>query len=109
MNVDLLVQLLEDDYDLIVAWDGEAGVELAARERPDLILMDMSLPKMDGWEATTHIRANPDIAAVPIIAVSANARPEDIDRAIEAGCNAYIAKPIDEDELFDTVEHLLNG
>jgi len=72
-NRDLLVQLLEDDYELLTAADGAAGIELAERERPDLILMDLSLPVIDGWEATQRIKANKVLQNIPIIALTAHA------------------------------------
>ena len=74
LNIDLLVQLLEDDFDLLVARDGQNGVDLARSERPDLILMDMSLPIMDGWEATRQIKADGDLTHIPVIGVSARIR-----------------------------------
>src|SRR5215211_4949891 len=73
LNRDLLVQLLEDEYEIVTAADGAAGVELAGRERPDLILMDLSLPVMDGWEATRRLKAEEVTRAVPIIALTAHA------------------------------------
>ena len=76
-NVDLLVQLLEDDYELVTAGDGAAGIALAESERPDLILMDMSLPVLDGWEATRQIKANPALTNIPIIALTAHAMQGD--------------------------------
>jgi two-component system, cell cycle response regulator DivK len=107
LNVELLVQLLEDEYDLVVASDGAQGVAVAVQERPDLILMDMSLPVMDGWEATRQIKAHPDLAAVPVIGISAHAMSGDADRAREAGCDDYLTKPIDDDLLFAALERWL--
>jgi two-component system, cell cycle response regulator DivK len=107
LNVELLVQLLEDEYDLVVASDGEQGVAVAVQERPDLILMDMSLPVMDGWEATRQIKANPDLGAVPVIGISAHAMSGDADKAREAGCDDYLTKPIDDDRLFAALERWL--
>lgn len=101
LNVELLEQLLEDDYELSVAADGLAGVEMAAAERPDLILMDMSLPEIDGYEATRRIRTNPDLAGVVIIGLSAHAMSGDEAKALEAGCNDYLTKPLDENRLFE--------
>ena len=100
LNRDLLVQLLEEDYELLTATNGAAGVELAERERPDLILMDLSLPVVDGWEATRRIKANPALRHIPIIALTAHAMMGDEDKARAAGCNDYLSKPIDEDLLF---------
>ena len=107
MNRDLLVQLLEDDYELVEAVDGKKGLEAAARERPDLILLDISLPEMDGWQVTRAIRSDEALKHIPIIAVTAHAMAGDEDKAYEQGCNAYLSKPIDEDELLAKVaEHI---
>ena len=107
LNVDLLVQLLEDNYALVIAGDGASGVEKAAREQPDLILMDMSLPVMDGWEATRRIRADRAIEHIPIIALTAHAMQGDEERARGCGCHDYLSKPIDEDLLFEKIRGLL--
>ena len=100
LNRDLLIQLLEDDYELMTAADGGAGVEKAASERPDLILMDLSLPVIDGWEATRRIKANTITAAIPVIAITAHAMSGDEEKARAAGCDDFMTKPIDEDLLF---------
>jgi CheY-like chemotaxis protein len=99
-NLDLLVQLLEDDYTILTAADGAAGIELAERTCPDLILMDLSLPVIDGWEATRRLKANARLQHVPIIALTAHAMSGDEDKAKAAGCDDYLSKPIDEDLLF---------
>jgi len=104
MNRDLLVQLLEDDYELVEATDGKQGLEKAAQEKPDLILLDISLPEMDGWEVARRIRANDELKHIPIIAVTAHAMAGDEEKAYEQGCNDYLPKPIDEDELWAKVE-----
>jgi CheY-like chemotaxis protein len=110
LNRDLLVQLLEDQFDLLTAGDGAMAVELAERCRPDLILMDLSLPSMDGWEATRRIKANRDLAAIPVIALTAHAMQGDEERARECGCDDYLTKPIDEDLLMAKLaEHLSSG
>ena len=106
-NRDLLVQLLEDDYEVITAEDGEAGVTLTEQEHPDLILMDLSLPVVDGWEATQRIKANEALKNIPIIALSSYAMREDEERALKAGCDAYMSKPLDEDLLFEKLRHFL--
>ena len=106
-NRDLLVQLLEEDYELLTATNGAAGVELAERERPYLILMDLSLPVVDGWEATRRIKANPALRHIPIIALTAHAMMGDEDKARAAGCDDYLSKPIDEDLLFEKLGHFL--
>lgn len=95
-NMILIVDVLESlDYDVIQAEDGEKGVSLANSERPDLILMDLSLPKMDGWAATRVIKANDELKQIPIIALTAHAMVGDRERALEAGCDDYLTKPID--------------
>ncbi len=109
LNMDLLVQLLEDDYEVLTATDGAAGVALAKRERPDLILMDLSLPVMDGWEATRRIRTNQALSHIPIIALTAHAMVGDAEGALAAGCDDYLSKPLDEDELFEKLDHFLEG
>jgi two-component system, cell cycle response regulator DivK len=106
-NRDLLVQLLEDDYDLVQAVDGEQGVKAAEREKPDLILMDLGMPVMDGWEATRTIKANGALKHIPVIAVTSHAMVGDEFTAREAGCDDYIAKPVDENELMEKIKKLL--
>src|SRR5216117_3134067 len=90
-NRDLLVQLLEDDYELLTAADGAAGIALAEREQPDLILMDLSLPGVDGWEATRRIKATAGLRSIPIIALTAHAMRGDAERARECGCDDYLS------------------
>lgn len=108
LNVDLLVQLLEDDYELITAGDGVAGVTLAERERPDLILLDMSLPVIDGWEVARRIKSNAGLAHIPIIGLSAHAMSGDVEKALDAGCNDYLTKPLNETLLFEKLDRFLN-
>jgi CheY-like chemotaxis protein len=98
-NRDLIVQLLEDRYEVLIAEDGKAALDLAASERPDLILMDLSLPVLDGWEATRRIKSDPALRAIPIIAVSAHAMRGDDELARECGCDDYLPKPVDEELL----------
>lgn len=98
-NRELVVQLLEDDYEVIEAVNGQEGVELAEQERPDLILMDLSLPVMDGWEATRRLKANDDLFSIPVIALTAHAMAGDEEKALAAGCDDYLVKPLDEEEL----------
>jgi CheY-like chemotaxis protein len=108
LNRDLLTQLLEDDYDLLIAVDGAAGVEMAMAHRPDLILMDLSLPLLDGWEATRCIKANAATAGIPVVAITANAMSGDEERAKAAGCDDFMTKPIDEDLLFAKLRRWLD-
>ncbi len=107
MNLDLLVQLLEDDYALVAARDGLAGVEMAGSEKPDLILMDMSLPVLDGWEATRRIKADAITTGIPVIGLSAHAMDGDSEKALAAGCDAYLTKPIDDELLFQKLTEYL--
>ena len=106
-NRDLLVQLLEEEYQILTASDGAAGIELAERERPDLILMDLSLPVIDGWEATKRIKANQSVRNIPIIALTAHAMRGDAERALQCGCDDYLSKPFDEQVLFRKLADLL--
>jgi CheY-like chemotaxis protein len=96
LNRDMLSRrLTKKGYEIIMAVDGENGVDLALTLKPDLILMDMSLPIMDGWEATRRIKAHPDTRAIPVIALTAHAMEDDRQRALEAGCDDYDTKPIE--------------
>ena len=108
-NLDLMVQLLEDDYQLVSARDGASGVETAARACPDLILMDMSLPVMDGWQATRTLKADPALKHIPVIGLSAHAMDGDYEKAIQAGCDDYLTKPVDEDLLMDKLVAFLGN
>ena len=106
-NRDLLVQLLEDDYTVITANDGAEGITVAERAHPDLILMDLSLPVIDGWEATRRIKANESLRSIPIIALTAHAMSGDAEKARACGCDDYLSKPLDEDLLFEKLTQLL--
>jgi CheY-like chemotaxis protein len=106
-NRDLVVQLLEDTYEVITAVNGVEGIRMAEHERPDLILMDLSLPVIDGWEATRRIKANVALRAIPIIALSAHAMTGDEERALQSGCDEYLSKPLDEDRLLATLARFL--
>jgi two-component system, cell cycle response regulator DivK len=109
LNMELLVQLLEDEYEVLQAADGAAGVELAVREHPDLILMDLSLPVVDGWEATRRIKANGELEHIPVVALTAHAMVGDAAKALACGCDAYLTKPLDEDLLFATVRRFMGA
>jgi len=105
MNRDMLSRRLErKGYSISMAVDGGAGVEKAAAEKPDLILMDMSLPVIDGWEATRRVKANPETKHIPVIALTAHAMSGDRDKTIEAGCDDYDTKPIDLPRLLSKIE-----
>ncbi|MEI2688892.1 MAG: response regulator [Anaerolineae bacterium] len=94
-------------YSYLEAVDGAEGVALALAERPDLILMDLALPVLDGYEATRLLKTNPDLAATPIVAVTAHARAIDREHAMEAGCDAYISKPYSIHELYALIDRFL--
>ncbi|MDY0019068.1 MAG: response regulator [Anaerolineae bacterium] len=100
--------LMVEDFVVIEAIDGKSGIELAKREHPDLILMDMNLPEIDGYELTRRVREQiPELAAVPIIAMTANVMHGDREKTLEAGCDGYIPKPIDVDALPEQVKKFL--
>ena len=94
---------------MLTATDGAAGIELAERERPDLILMDLSLPIIDGWEATRCIKANGSLKHIPVIALTAHVMVGDAERALACGCDDYMTKPLDEDLLFEKLDQFLGG
>ncbi|PTL80035.1 response regulator [Vitiosangium sp. GDMCC 1.1324] len=106
-NRDIVRRYLGGLFEVLEAEDGELGVERASRDAPDLILMDLSLPRLDGWEATRRLRQVPAAANIPVIAVTAHAGREYQDKATAAGCNAYLTKPLDRDQLLETIrKHL---
>jgi CheY-like chemotaxis protein len=108
LNRDMLSRRLRrKGYDVMIAMDGEAGVTMAASERPDLILMDMSLPVLDGWEATRRLKGMQETAAIPVIALTANVMAGDRDKALGAGCDDYDSKPIDFERLLGKMQALL--
>jgi len=107
-NRDLIVQLLGDEYEVLEAVDGGEGVRRAEQEKPDLILMDLGMPVMDGWEATRKIKANSELRHIPIIAVTSHAMLGDEIQAREAGCDDYVPKPIDENELIRKIKKFLS-
>jgi CheY-like chemotaxis protein len=105
MNRDMLSRRLQRrEYEVVVAVDGEQGVALAHSEAPDLILMDMSLPLLDGWEATRQLKGAPQTRAIPIIALTAHAMSGDREKALEAGCDDYDTKPIELPRLLAKIE-----
>ena len=108
MNRDMLSRRLERrGYEVVIAVDGQQGVDLAQSASPDLILMDMSLPVIDGWEATRQLKAMAAMKSVPIIALTAHAMSGDREKALEAGCNDYDTKPIELPRLLGKIEALL--
>jgi two-component system, cell cycle response regulator DivK len=99
-NLILLQSILEaSGHRISVAFDGAEAIELAMAQIPDLILMDLSMPIIDGWEATRHIKSQPSTSHIPIIALTAHAMPGDRERAFSAGCNDYLTKPIDLEQI----------
>jgi CheY-like chemotaxis protein len=110
MNRDMLSRRLERrGFVIIIAIDGAAGVAMARADRPDLILMDMSLPVIDGWEASRQLKADPATAGIPIIALTAHAMMSDRDKALQAGCNDYDTKPVDLPRLLGKIDALLKN
>lgn len=110
MNRDMLSRrLLRRGYEIVMAVDGGQGVEMAGAELPALILMDMSLPVIDGWEATRRIKAAEATRHIPIIGLTAHAMAGDREKAIEAGCDDYDTKPVELDRLIAKIEALLPG
>jgi CheY-like chemotaxis protein len=110
MNRDMLARRLKKrGYEVSIAVDGAEGVEKARAESPDLILMDMSLPVMDGWEATRTLKADEATQAIPVIALTAHAMSTDREKALEAGCDAYETKPVELPRLLEAMEKLLTS
>jgi CheY-like chemotaxis protein len=110
MNRDMLSRRLgRKGYDILMAVNGQEGVDMAVAERPDLILMDMSLPVLDGWEATRRIKADAATAAIPVIALTAHAMVQDKEKAMAAGCDDFDTKPVELTRLLGKIETLLNG
>ena len=106
-NRDLVVQLLEEDYDMVIAENGEEALTMTEKERPDLILMDLGMPVMDGWEATRRLKANDELKNIPIIAVTSHAMVGDEIDARKAGCDDYLSKPIDDEALIQKIKRLI--
>jgi two-component system cell cycle response regulator DivK len=109
MNRDMLSRrLIRKGYEVVMAFDGEQAVEMAASQNPDLILMDMSLPGLDGWEATRQIKAAAATRTIPVIALTAHAMSDDRERALDAGCDDYDTKPIDFPRLLEKMSAALD-
>ncbi len=100
-------RLIRKGFEVVIATDGEQGVEQVRSEKPDLVLMDMSLPGIDGWEATRRIKADPKTAAVPVIALTAHAMSGDREQAMEAGCDDYDVKPVQFKRLMGKINSFL--
>ncbi len=108
-NMTLIVDILSEfDYEVFQAFDGEAGIAMLEKEIPDLILMDLSLPRMDGWTAAKTIKSNPKQKDIPIIALTAHAMIGDKERALAAGCDDYLSKPLDMRQLLNKLNTYLN-
>jgi CheY-like chemotaxis protein len=108
MNRDMLSRRLERrGYEVVIAVDGNEGVAMATSEKPDLVLMDMSLPLMDGWEATRALKADIVTKGIPVIALTAHAMSTDREKALEAGCDDYDTKPIELSRLLEKMEALI--
>jgi two-component system cell cycle response regulator DivK len=110
MNRDMLSRrLIRRGYEVAIAVDGDQGVTMAQSEKPDLVLMDMSLPVIDGWEATRRIKSSEDTRHLPVIGLTAHAMAGDREKALEAGCDDYDTKPIELERLIGKIEALLPG
>jgi CheY-like chemotaxis protein len=109
MNRDMLSRrLIKRGHEVTIAVDGQQGVDLAVREKPDIILLDMSLPVIDGWEAARRIKGDGTTASIPIIALTAHAMAGDREKCLEAGCNDYDTKPVDFKRLLGKINELLD-
>jgi CheY-like chemotaxis protein len=110
MDRDMLSRrLIRRGFQVVFAMDGQQGLDLARSERPDIILMDMSLPVIDGWEATRRVKADDSTRGVPVIGLTAHVMPGDREKAIEAGCDDYDTKPVEFDRLIGKMERLLGA
>lgn len=110
MNRDMLSRrLVRKGYEVLLAVDGEQGIAEAAKHLPDLIIMDMSLPVLDGWESTRRLKDSPETKAIPVLALTAHAMSGERERALAAGCNDYDTKPVDFARLISKIESLLPG
>lgn len=110
MNRDMLSRrLIRRGYDVVMAEDGSAGLKMAAECCPDLILMDMSLPEIDGWEATRRLKADANLSSIPVIALTAHAMGSDREKAMAAGCDDFDTKPIELERLLGKIQERLGG
>jgi CheY-like chemotaxis protein len=110
MNRDMLSRrLIKKGYEIMIAEDGAQGVALARSERPDLILMDMSLPVLHGWDATRQLKADPETKSIPVIALTAHAMSGDREKALEAGCDEFDTKPVEMPRLLEKIGKLLGS
>ena len=110
MNRDMLTRRLKRrGYDIVIAEDGQEGLEKMGVENPDLVLMDMGLPVLDGWEATTKAKSDPGLKEIPVIALTAHALEEDKQKALAAGADDFDTKPVSLDRLLKKIESLLNS
>jgi CheY-like chemotaxis protein len=110
MNRDMLSRRLNrNGFEVIIAVNGQEGVDLAGSANPDLILMDMSLPVLDGWEATKLVKANPATARIPVIALTAHAMVQDKEKALAAGCDEFDTKPVELPRLLEKINSLLRA
>jgi two-component system cell cycle response regulator DivK len=108
MNRDMLSRrLTRNGFEVVIAVNGQEGVDLAASAKPDLILMDMSLPILDGWEATRQVKANPATRSIPVIALTAHAMVQDKEKALAAGCDEFDTKPVELPRLLEKIKALL--
>jgi CheY-like chemotaxis protein len=109
MNRDMLSRrLIRNGFEVVIAVNGQEGVDMAISARPDLILMDLSLPVIDGWEATRRVKSNPATAVIPVIALTAHAMAQDKEKALAAGCDDFDTKPVELPRLMSKINALLN-
>lgn len=99
--------LRRNGYESFLAMNGRDGVNASVKQKPDLIIMDLAMPEMDGWTATKNIKSNPDTKSIPLIALTARATPNERIRALDAGCDEFLTKPIDFEELLETIAYWL--
>ncbi|HKI86980.1 MAG TPA: response regulator [Thermoanaerobaculia bacterium] len=109
MNRDMLSRrLVRKGFEVVIAVDGQEGVDKAKSDKPDLILMDMSLPVLDGWQATRQIKDDPETGSIPVIALTAHAMSDDRQKTLEAGCDDYDTKPVELPRLLEKIQNQLN-